>query len=475
MAAVPLAVLLCCGCNLRAINLTEWLSRREGPVAEGLVTSEGKGLVNVRVSDGYRVVATDHHGKFQIPLEAESGPFIFVITPHGYWIDRFWVPIQEALRGPIHFLLSPRTQLEDFSFLFLTDLHLGEGNPPGKSFQRFASTLEEIKSLTPKPAFLWFGGDISLQLGWGPKFRRMVEELNLPVRTCIGGDDFFAHRPDPREEYHFFYGPSYYSFDWGRLHFVALDGCKAAAGSQGEKTVHAELSKRELFWLEEDLRSVPEGTLTIVAVHIPVLSTYPLRRGTIAESSPFWMFQNSGEILQILHRYNVPLVLQGHLHENERIVRDKIEFAETVSLCGRWWQSVGKELGASNEPRGYRRIDVSGLRIWNTYISAESAVSAIGEVVGRPEKLERAPKVSILLNLYDGNTESEVAARVDNSKWEALKPISPEGPSESGLMAHHWGWNVDTRFWPSGAHVLQFRIRETGKLDFFIEHRVDVD
>ena len=71
----------------------------DGVIAQGTVSASGAPLEGVRVSDGLHVVTTDSSGFFELPLEAESGPFLFVTTPHGYWADRFWMPVRTSWRS----------------------------------------------------------------------------------------------------------------------------------------------------------------------------------------------------------------------------------------------------------------------------------------------------------------------------------------------------------------------------------------
>ena len=53
----------------------------------GHVTGGGKPLGRVLVSDGRRVTRTDSDGRFEIAVGPQSGPFLFVTTPAGYWAE----------------------------------------------------------------------------------------------------------------------------------------------------------------------------------------------------------------------------------------------------------------------------------------------------------------------------------------------------------------------------------------------------
>src|SRR5688500_17939404 len=66
---------------------------------QGYVSAEGQPVPGVRVSDGYRVVATDDSGQFTIPVGPDSGPFLFITVPSGYWSDQFYSPTSAALNS----------------------------------------------------------------------------------------------------------------------------------------------------------------------------------------------------------------------------------------------------------------------------------------------------------------------------------------------------------------------------------------
>ena len=450
-----------------------WL-RAGDAVCRGTVSAAGKPLVAVRVSDGYRVVATDADGRFALPLNADSGPFVFVTTPAGYWTDAFYAPAATAAAGPVLFRLARREQPADHYTLFLTDVHLGERGRKW-SFDRFAATVDEINRLDPPPAFVWCGGDITLQGGQGRRYAELTARLKAPVRHTAGNHEMLVGRPDPRAEFHDRFGPSYYSFDAGGTHYVALDGCRVVPEEKGYRNVHGRVSDRELHWLAEDLRHVPDGMPTVLAVHVPLVTTYPERRNVKSADVPWWVAANGATVLDLLTRHRVPLVLQGHLHENERLVRGKTEFVTSISVCGRWWQAAeGREDGVGGEPRGYRRVEVKGGRVSHAYVgSAESRAAEGGEAVGRPDRLPAGRPADLLVNVFDGGPATVVRGRVDDGPWVRLDPATPVGKHEGTKMAHHWAWRVDAAALRPGKRRLAVRWEEEGRAAQEFAHPVE--
>jgi len=430
----------------------------------------------VRVSDGYRISITDASGKFEIPIGPESGPFVFVCLPAGYWTDRFYVPTSLAAAAPPVFRLRSCLASESYRAVYLTDVHLGEGRAD-QSYSRFEATIEEINSLDPTPAFCWVGGDITLQGGKGEKYVELMSRLKMPVRNAVGNHELLVREADPRERFQRLFGPTYYSFDVGQVHYVTLDGCQVNPKAEGYRNVEGLLSNRELHWLAEDLRRVPEGTAKVVSIHIPLVSDYAERRGTTAAKVPYWIVQNADEVADLLAGHGVSLVFQGHLHENQRGRRQGIEFVESISVSGRWWKAelAAREHGVSGEPRGYRILEVNGSTIRHHYQSSgESRVDAVGEIAGRPAVLPAHREAVLSVNIFDGTPETIVSASLDGGDFKRLAPGTRLCYHENLRPAHHWEWKIPAVGLTPGKHVLQVETRESDQPVQSIEHNVVV-
>ena len=254
---------------------------------------------------------------------------------------------------------------------------------------------------------------------------------------------------------------------------MALDGCRVVRDG-ARLSVHGELSRRELVWLKEDLSTVEPGMPTVVAVHIPLESTNATRRSAGEIDAPTCVHRNSFSALEILKGHDVPLVLQGHLHENERLARGTTEFAVTVSVSGQWWTRDEWDIGVSGEPRGVRVVDVDGRKVAHTFVSIGEGAPVVGEVVGRPELLPREERVSLLLNVFDARSDAIVEARVGDGGWKRLTSARPEGTVKGLRMAHHWLLVLDTRSWELGEHRLEFRISDPNGQKWRLAHTIEV-
>jgi len=427
---------------------------------QGAVFGEGKPLAGVLVSDGCRVVRTDREGRYRLPLGTDSGRFVFVTTPRGYWTERFFVRLQEAVRQDrVDFHLRRHWQADRFCFAFITDMHL-EDRRVGVA--KFTASLREINGLDPQPAFVWAQGDICLQGHSGPVYQECLRVLKMPVRNGAGNHEMMLDHENPRDRFEELFGPTYYSFDWGPVHCVVLDGNKPLRGQQGWKAVHGAVEGSELAWLQADLAAQPAGKPIIVGVHIPIVTTYPQRREDNTDDAPYWEMTNRRQLTELLARHKVRLVLQGHMHENERLTVDGVEYVASISISGSWWKAgAGFERGVDGVPRGYRIVQVDGDRVTHYYRSScESYVERQAEFCGLSAPVTADKPIDIVLNCYDAPHGSQAQARVDEGSWQPMQLVPARSVTTPTLtMPHHFGLRLPPGCISPGEHRLEAEVR----------------
>lgn len=347
----------------------------------------------------------------------------------------------------------------DFDIAFITDVHLEKGKLAAAKFKR---TLDEIKAL--QPAFVWDMGDMSLYPDSGPAYLECVKQLHMPWHACPGNHDIALNDPNPRKLFHDWFGPSYYSFDYGGVHFITLDA-NTVVQRQGKNTVDACLDPEQMTWLKADLAATTEQTPIICGVHIPIVSTYIKRRGGGSFPADFPIAPQfnparTEELIDILSQHNVKLVLQGHAHENERNTVRSIEFVSSISVSGCWWRSgEGFERGVDNVPRGYRIIEVRGGRVTHRYVSsAESKVECQGEFMGLDQPVMPAKQSTIVFNCYDAPNGSTAQARIDADPWIPMREYREKGGYVNMQMPHHFCLGKDTTTLTPGRHRITAQV-----------------
>jgi len=423
----------------------------------GRVIGGGQPLGGVLVSDGCRVARTSADGNYELTVGPDSGRFLFVTTPRGYWADVFYVPIGVAARtGRADFTLHPIDQPDRFDFVFMADMHL-ERREFG--IPKFKASLDEINRLEPTPAFIWAQGDICLQGGMGKAYVECLALAKMPVRNGPGNHEMMLKHENPRDDFERLFGPTYYSFDWAGVHCVVLDGNKPIPREEGWKAVHGAVEGSEMAWLEADLAAQPAGKPILVGVHIPIVSSYPERRRHSPKDAPYWEVTNDKALTGLFARHGVRLVLQGHMHENERKTVDGVEYVESISMSGSWWKSgEGFERGVDNSPRGYRIVSVDGTAITHRYRSScESHVDRQGEFHGL-DRIPASRQAELVFNCYDAPNGSTAQARIDEGPWQPMPAFAAVNKSIDLKMPHHFRLVTDTTALQSGLHTIEARV-----------------
>ncbi|MBW7991499.1 MAG: hypothetical protein FVQ84_16015, partial [Planctomycetes bacterium] len=108
--------------------------------------------------------------------------------------------------------------ISSFDIAFITDVHIERGKLAASKFSR---TIAEINSL--KPAFVWDMGDMSLYPNSGKAYLDCVKQFQMPLHACPGNHDIALYDKNPRKLFNDFFGPTYYSFDFGGVHFITLE------------------------------------------------------------------------------------------------------------------------------------------------------------------------------------------------------------------------------------------------------------
>lgn len=178
----------------------------------GKVTDEkGRGIAGVSVTDGRIVVETDKDGDFRI-VPWHKCHFIYITLPSGYYTDDFFIPYEKD-KKEYNFVLS-QTDKTYPSFIQISDSEIGkDGTGEWLDFVRNAIKKED-------PAFLIHTGDICYEDG----LKRHLKDMNTgtmgcPVHYVIGNHDYVAGKFG-EELYESIYGPVWYSFEVGNVHFA---------------------------------------------------------------------------------------------------------------------------------------------------------------------------------------------------------------------------------------------------------------
>jgi len=251
---------------------------RERRVAAAVRVRDAQGMVcpRVAVSDGENVALTDADGKatLDVAVDRTGLRFVFLSAPAGFrpvgpWF-RMIPPDEERDACEVEFRLASDARPGSNDFRFLVT---GDSQGSGTAWSRqLAEDYAEMSDVQGDPAFHVIVGDLAMT-GWAEEWADYASartRMRLRHFDLFGGHggNYARYAGDAYADhgniahFHIACGPSWFSWDWGRFHCIALN----AVASHYES---AEAQERQRRWLRNDLA---------LAGNMPILlfSHYPL-------------------------------------------------------------------------------------------------------------------------------------------------------------------------------------------------------
>jgi 3',5'-cyclic-AMP phosphodiesterase len=234
------------------------------------------------------------------------------------------VPAARLLAEPAGTDSVKRIPVEDFSFVQISDSHIGfnkGANPDVSGTLRKAIERANAHAQAAKaPDFMLHTGDIT-QNSKAVEFDS-ADELNKGFRGEVfyvpGEHDFIDDGIEFKRRFgKGTVGNGWYSFNHKGVHFVGLNNC-VQVDSMGN------IGSEQLAWLKSDLSDFSPSTPMIVFAHIPLWMVYE-KWG--------WGTRDGAEALSLLKRFGSVTVLNGHIHQVMQKVEGNLTFHTAMSTA----------------------------------------------------------------------------------------------------------------------------------------------
>ncbi len=469
-----------------------------GPTAQGYVFLDRNdngvrdrgepGLRGVRVSDQRSVTATDRKGRWVLPAHEEA--VYFVIKPQGYMtrlsednLPRFYYLHKETeqleLQGPtvprsgplpasIDFPLTRQIEPDRFEVIVM-------GDPQPRDIEEVQFyTHDVLEELIGTPAaFVITLGDISFDNHTlYPAINRVSGAVGIPFYNTLGNHDANYDGRDTYEHYETwrtFFGPRYYSFDYGPVHFVILADVLFPEGGTSYITG---LEETQLDWLEEDLSYVPADRLVVLTMHIPL--------GRASQIPDF------GRLYELLRDRPHTLSFSAHTHTLTNGFLDEDDgwpgaephhHVNAGATCGRWWAGNRDETDiphascSDGTPNGYFVVTFDGTG-YTTRFKAARRPADYQMQIQAPDEVARIrlADTPVLVNVFNGSPRSTVEMAVGEAgAWVEMRlapqvdplysRVAREQSAQRGSRCSHiWEGRLPAGLAPGGHPI---RIRTT--------------
>ncbi|RYI33149.1 MAG: hypothetical protein EON48_03375 [Acetobacteraceae bacterium] len=254
----------------------------------------------------------------------------------------------------------------------------------------------------------------------------VIGTIGLPWYNTVGNHDMNYDAPDDAtstETFQRTFGPTYYAFNYGRVHFVVLDN--VIWHGAATKGYHGEIVPEQLEFLKNDLAHVPKDRLVVIAMHIPL-----------------WDVKNREELYRLIEDRPHTFSLSAHTHVQSHSFLGEKEgwrgraphhHLNHATVCGSWWEGAPDERGiphatmSDGVPNGYSILEFDGTKY---KVSFRPASRPAEEQMGiwLPESFSAGETPEVVVNVFAGSERSTVEMRVAGGSWTRLANFEGQDP-----------------------------------------------
>lgn len=423
---------------------------KEGMTVKGVVYSQDKGMEGIVVSDGFHVTKTDKDGIYYLPSE-KKGKYVFVSFPGNYEVE-----VKDSLPQFFQRLTKSVQQVEikDFelfpvnnnnhTLLALGDMHLANRNNDINQFKDgfikdIQQKIQELKSSGEKIYALTLG-DMSWDSYWYTNnydlnnYLKDIRQIEIPIFHTMGN-----HDNDPKiigdwraeDKYRAAIGPTYYSFNLGKIHYIVLDNTQYL--NDNDRNYNARIVKDQMDWLKKDLEHVDKSTPIIVAMHIQ-LHNKPSLNGQSPVSS--YRLNEPDDFINAFNGFENVQLLTAHTHTNYNVQTTANILEHNIgAVCATWWWTgrpgyANNHICKDGSPGGY---DIWKIRDKDM----EWRYKGIGFDENYQFRTYDMNKVHITKSKFTPNFNSNTI------NWDEFIPDYRDENNNNEVLINVWNWDEE--------------------------------
>lgn len=418
------------------------------------VRDEGEeGIGEIRVSNGREIVTTDDRGRYELPVDDDT--ILFVIKPRDWMtpVDEDQLPQFYYIHKPhgspdlryagveptgplpesVDFPLYEREEPDMFKALLFGDTQ--SRNLEEVEYMAHDVVERVIREDAHGAAFGVTLGDIVFDdLSVLEPHNKVIGLIGIPWYNVIGNHDLNYDAEDDHhsdESFERLYGPAYYSFDHGPVHFIVLDDVVWVGPQEGEDRgrYFGGLGEEQMEFVRNDLARIPESQLVVLLMHIPLVQV-----------------EDRQELYELIQERPACMSVSAHRHFHEhRLIGEedgwlgpqRHHHVINVTVCGSWWRGAPDERGiphatmSDGAPNGYSIFTFDGQNYGIEFRAADRS-DDYQMAIHAPETimLGEAETTVVMANVFNGSEESMVEMRVgEDQPWKKMEQITAPDPA----------------------------------------------
>ena len=366
------------------------LPDKDGMTIKGVVYCGDEPVQGAQVSDGVNVTRTDENGWYYLASAKECG-HVFVCNPKGYKYLRkakypeFYKTVDTERPSAVEqadFELE-RDDATDHTILFLADIQMCGRNEDIRQYEEHAvgdiNTSISNARKQGKDVYVITLGDQSYNTYWHSYnigIPEIHESMNLldpdAIFNCMGNHDNnpkiagdWAASADYREQW----GPTYYSFNIGEIHYVVLDNIEFT-NAECKNTFECNITTSVIKWLRKDLANVSKDTPIVVCMHAPLFYRPQCSKPNVPDPTKY-RYNYGSQFYNSVKGFKDVRVFTGHAHTNYTVSYLNMTEYNVGAIGGNlWWTGYfvnGNSVCTDGSPGGYRVLDTSGKELKTYY------------------------------------------------------------------------------------------------------------
>ena len=283
-------------------------------------------------------------------------------------------------------------------------------------------------------------GDIAFDnLDTMEPLNRTIALIGIPWYNVIGNHDLnFEAKDDEHSDETFerIYGPNYYSFDHGSVHFMVLDDVRwLREEATGRGRYVGGLGETQMEFIRNDLKMIPKDQLVVLMMHIPLIGV-----------------EDRQELYRLIEQRPFALSFSAHTHYQQHVFIGEEDgwqgpkrhhHVVNVTVCGSWWRGVPDENGiphatmSDGGPNGYSIItfDGSDYKI-EQHAARRPENHQMNIYTANSVEVGQLASTEVVVNVFGGSVRSKTEIRFgDDREWTEMKRVTREDPYFLDLKA----------------------------------------